>query len=118
MGKNKQMKSDTVSIRQPELTPTLPLTDHIEIVSIKFPKYISIQETKCNVMKRDAVLFRKEYYNEYCYLEYNKGSDCVTITLFKSDRKDFEKIEEDFLEGFSFAVKDKSETSVIMNTLV
>ena len=69
-------------------------------------------------MKEDAVLFKKEYYNEYCYLEYNKGTNRVSITLFKSDWKDFEKIEDDFMEGFSFAVKDKSETSVIINALV
>ncbi|HEY5390729.1 MAG TPA: hypothetical protein VIJ57_01345 [Hanamia sp.] len=118
MSKNKQMQPGTASTSQPKSTPTLPLDDHIEIVSTRFPKYVPIQETKCNAMKEDAVLFKKEYYNEYCYLEYNKGTGRVSITLFKSDWKDFEKIEGDFLEGFSFAVKDKSETSVIMNTLV
>lgn len=81
-------------------------------------KYIPIQETKCNALKEHAVLFRKEDYVEYCYLEYNEGSDNVSITLFKSDWKGFEKIEDDFLERFSFAAKDRSETSVIMNTLV
>ena len=117
MSKNKPMKPDTVSATQPKLTPTLPLDEHIEIVSKRFPKYVPIQETKCNAMKEHAVLFKKEYYNEYCYLEKKKGSDCVLITLFKSDWKDFEKIEDDFLEGFSFTVTDKSETSVIMSTL-
>ena len=112
------MKPDTIPTRQAKSTPTLPLDEHIEIISTRFPKYIPIQETTCNAMKGDAMLFKKEYYNEYCYLEYNKGSDSVSITLFKSDWKDFEKIENDFLEGFSFVVKDKSETSVIMNTLV
>ena len=117
MSKTNPMKPDTVPTRESKLPTTLPLDDHIEIVSKRFPKYIPIQETKCKAMKEDAVLFKKEYYNEYCYLEKKKGSDCVLITLFKSDWKDFEKIEDDFLEGFSFTVTDKSETSVIMNTL-
>ena len=118
MSKNKQMKPDTVSPTQPIGTPTRPLDEHVEIVSKRFPKYISIQETKCNAMKEHGVLFKKAYYNEYCYLEYDKRSHCVLITLFKSDWKDFEKTEDDFLKGFSFAVTDKSETFVIINTLV
>ena len=118
MSKTNPMKPDTVSTRQPKLTPPLPLDDHIEIVSKRFPKYVHTQETKCSAMEEDVVLFKKEYYNEYCYLEYTKGSDYISITLFKSDWENFEKIESDFLEGFSFAVKDKSETTVIMNTLV
>lgn len=118
MSKNKQMKPDNVPPMESTLSPTLLLDEHIEIVLSKFPKYVPIQETKYSVMKEDAVLFKKEHYNEYCYLEYNKRRDSISITLFKCDWKDFEKIEDDFLEGFSFALKDKSETLVIMNALV
>ena len=42
----------------------------------------------------------------------------ISITLFKNDWKDFEKIEDNFLEGLSFAVKCKLENFLIMNTLV
>lgn len=69
-------------------------------------------------MKGDAVLFKKQFYNEYCYLEIDKGSGGVSFTLFKCDWSAFEKIEDEFLNGFSFAVKDKSETFTIINTLV
>lgn len=96
----------------------LPLDEHIEIVNKKFPKYIVIEETQCKAMKSDAVLFKKQHYNEYCYLEYNKGCDAVSLTFFKCDWSSFEKIESEFLEGFSFCVKDKSETFVLINTLV
>lgn len=48
MSKNKQMIQDIISTKQPGVTPTVPLDDHIEIVSNRFPKYIHTQETKCN----------------------------------------------------------------------
>lgn len=97
---------------------TLPLDEFVEIIRKRFPKYISPDDTRDNILrKKDSVLFRKEHYNEYLFLEYTRSCDSYSITLFKSDWKDFEKIECDFLEGFSFAV-NKSDLHVIMNCIV
>ena len=92
----------------------------IEIIRKRFPVLIDIQETECNSMKNnhDRLLLKKEYYNEYCLVEINKGTQQLGFTIFKSDWKDFSKIESDFMEGFSFAPKERSEVFVIMNTLV
>jgi len=93
----------------------------LEIIRKRFPVSIDIQETECNLMlngNSDRLLLKKEFYNEYCFVEIQKGTNGLGFTIFKSDWKDFEKIESDFQEGFSFAVKDKSEVFAIMNTLV
>ena len=92
----------------------------IEIIRKRFPVSIDIQVTECNSMKNnhDRLLLKKEYYNEYCLVEIHKGTEQLRFTIFKSDWNDFDKIESDFMEGFSFAPKDKSEVFVIMNTLV
>ena len=95
------------------------LHEHMLLVQKKFSKYVSIQETKCNAMKRGAgMLLKKQFYNEYCYLEYDQGSGGISLTFFKCDWSDFEKIETEFMEGFSFAVRDRIETGTIINALV
>ena len=92
--------------------------EYVVLIRKRFPKYIFVEETKCNILrKKDSVLFRKEHYNEYCFLEYTKGCDCYSITLFKSNWKGFEEIEGDFLEGISFAVT-KGDLETIMNCVV
>lgn len=108
---------------QPDVKPGLSAAfpEHLEIIMKRFPKLITIDETECNSMQdcnHDRLLFKKEYYNEYCLVEIPKGVDDLSLTIFKSDWKDFERIESDFIVGFSFAPKDKSETFVIMNTLI
>lgn len=97
---------------------TLPLDAFVEIIRKRFPKYISPDDTKCNIFrKKDCVLFRKEHHNEYCLLKYTRGCDSYSITLFKSDWKDWERIEGDFLNNsFSFAVF-KNDLQVIMDCI-
>jgi len=94
---------------------------HLEIVRTKFPVSVDIQETECNSMtngNHDRMLLKKEYYNEYCLVEIQKGTEQFHLTIFKSDWKDFERIESDFMYGFSFVPKDSTETFVIINALV
>lgn len=96
-----------------------PLDAYVEIIRKRFPKYIYAEETKCNILRRIySVLFRKEHYNEYCFLEYNKSCESYSLSFFKSDWKDFEKIETDFLyNSISFAVF-KEDLETIMNCIV
>lgn len=106
-----------------EAKPLLAIAypEHLEIIRKRFPVSLDIEETECKAMTNgnfDRLLFRKEFYNEYCLVEIHKGSRDFGITLFKSDWKSFEKIEGDFIEGFSFKPKDKAETFVLMNVLV
>jgi|GEM_PF-2283843 len=116
------MKNETTNNTPPIanvlLAAAFPLS--LEMIKNRFPVSVEIKETECNTMKsnHDRLLFKKEHYNDYCLVEVHNGTQGLGITLFKSDWKDFEKIECDFMEGFSFAPKDKSETFVIMNTLV
>jgi len=95
-------------------------TESLEIIRKRFPISVTIEETEYNSMKnnQDRVLLKKEFYNEYCLVEINKGHQQIYFTIFKSDWKAFEKIENDYCYGFLFAPKDKSEIFVIMNTLI
>ncbi len=98
----------------------LPLDNFIEKICKRFPKYISVEETKCNVMMRGkhSALFRKQHYNEYCFIEFDEGCHSYSLTIFKSDWKDFERIEGDFLNfSFSFAVTFQ-DVETIMNCIV
>ena len=119
---NKMQKSsinnETPAIGNVLLAAAFPFS--LEMIKKRFPVFVDIQETECNSMmnNHDRLLFKKEYYNEYCLVEIHKGTQQLGFTIFKSDWKDFDKIESDFMEGFSFAPKDKSEVFVIMNTLV
>lgn len=113
------INNETPAIGNVLLAAAFPFS--LEIIRKRFPVSIDIQETECNLMlngNSDRLLLKKEFYNEYCFVEIQKGTNGLGFTIFKSDWKDFEKIESDFQEGFSFAVKDKSEVFTIMNTLV
>lgn len=112
------MNTNNEPVKASPIAAALPLDEHIEIITTKFPIYVLIEETEANIMRSDAVLFKKQFYNEYCYLAFDQESGGATFTLFKCDWPSFEKIEDEFLEGFSFAVKDKSETLIILNALV
>jgi hypothetical protein len=98
---------------------SFPLDPFLEVIRKRFPKYISVQETKCNALrKKHSALFRKQHYNDYCFIEYNEGCSFFSISIFKSDWKDFEKVENDFLDfSFSFAVTLK-DVETIMNCIV
>jgi hypothetical protein len=88
-------------------------------VRARFPKSISIEETKYNTMKGKGLLFRKSYNNDYCFLETNKGSKGIIITLFQSHWKNFDDIENDFdSDHFSFSVESAEEIKFILNRLV
>jgi len=96
-----------------------PLDKHIEIVVKKFPKYVPIEETENNCFPMSGILFKKEYYNEYAFLEVDRGSGTVSLTLFQSDWKQFEKIANDFVDGHvTFAVSTEGDTKTIINCLV
>ena len=96
-------------------------TSGLEIIRKRFPVSIDIEETELNMMKKcnyNRILLKKQHYNEYCLVELHKGTNSLGFTIFKSDWKDFEKIENDFQDGFSFAPKDCTQIEVIINTLV
>jgi hypothetical protein len=94
------------------------INPYIDLVRKKFPKFISFEKTKDNVFK-NGFLFRKEHYNDYCFVEHHKSTDTIVFSIFKSDWKAFEKIEGDFLDqSFSFNFKDESEAKILLNTLV
>ncbi len=87
----------------------LDFIKHIEIIRKKFPKSITIEKTECNSLlngNTDRLLLKKEHYNEYCLAEIPKGTGDFSFTIFKSDWKNFERIESDFMDGFSFAPKN------------
>lgn len=95
----------------------LPLDPHIEIVNQKFPQYIPIEETKAQVFNQAAVLFKEKFQNNYCYLELKEG-ETIELTLFKSDYKHFDKIEDDFLQnGVSFKIINIKQTEIIIYSL-
>lgn len=96
-------------------------TSRLEIIRKRFPVSVDIKNTECNLMKNGnyySMLLKKQHYNEYCFVEIHKATNGFGFTIFKSDWKDFEKIENDFQYGFSFAPKDCTQIEVIMNTLV
>lgn len=93
----------------------------LEIIKKKFPISVEIQETECNSMmigNIDRLLFKSKYYNHYCFIEIVIKTYELRLTIFKSDHKNFEKIESDFLTGFCFATKDKKDVNAIINSLV
>ena len=95
----------------------LPLDPHIEIVNLKFPKHISIDETDCQALKQEGILFREKYQNNYCYLRLKENRD-IELSLFKSDHSEFEKIEDDYLySAISFKIKDIKQTEIIIHSL-
>ena len=95
----------------------LPLDPHIEIVNLKFPKYVPIEETDSKVFNQSAVLFREKFQNNYCYLELKKDGT-IELSLFKSDYKHFYKIEDDYLKNaVLFKIKDVNQTEIIIHSL-
>ncbi len=115
-----EVTTSSQTIAKPNVVgSSFPLDPFIELIRKRFPKYISAEETKANVFrKKHSALFRKQHYNDYCFVEYTESCSCFSITIFKSDWKDFEKIEGDFLDfSFSFAVTLK-DVETIMNCLV
>ncbi len=94
------------------------INPYVDLVRKKFPKFISIEKTEVNAFK-EGLLFRKEHYNDYCFVEHHKSTDTIVLSIFKSDWKAFEKIEGDFLDhSFSFNFNDESEAKTVVNTLV
>lgn len=96
-------------------------TSGLEIIRKRFPVSVDIKNTEYNLMKKGnyySMLLKKQHYNEYCLIEIHKGTNSFGFTIFKSDYKDFEKIETDFGNGFSFAPKDCTQIEVVINTLV
>lgn len=121
---NVDLKDQPSSVRLPignnhVSSSSFPLDAFAKVIRKSFHKSIFVEETKCNVLrKKHSLLFRKQHYNDYCFLEYTESCSCYSITIFKSDWKDFEKIEGDFLDfSFSFAVTLK-DVKTIMNCLV
>lgn len=89
-----------------------------KIILKRFSKIVDLSLIESSIfIKRNSTLFRKEHYNEYCFLEYTKGSESYSITIFKSDYKSFEKIENDFDDGISFCVNE-DDLKIIMNCIV
>jgi len=116
-------KQTSINHQTPPIANVLLAADFhflLEIIRKRYPVSVEIKQTECNTMKinHDRLLFKKEHYNYYCLVEVNNGNQDLAITLFERERSDFEKIECDFMEGFSFAPKDKSEIFAIINTLV
>lgn len=102
------------------MTTHLPTLDfYFETIRKKFPKTITLEETEDNVFKREkSFLFKKQWYNDYLFLEYHKGTDDYTISLFKSDWIAFERIELDFLnEAITFTIT-KQDLETIINCIV
>lgn len=94
-----------------------PLDGIVDLVRTRFPKYVSIPDSEFNIIKKDGALWKKQYYNEYCYVRFN--NDCFEMTLFKCDWKPFDKIEDAYSnDSTSFAIKDLNEVKVIINCLV
>lgn len=99
-----------------KLTPNM-----IRIVEKKFPIKIEILKTECDSMTSgydDSLLFRRSYYNDYCLLSIRQISKLPVITLFHSDHKNFERIENDYLDGIVFIPNNDKEISIIIKTLV
>ena len=115
-----EVTTSSQTITKPNvMCSSFPLDPFIEVIRKRFPKFINAEETKQNIFrKKHSALFRKQHYNDYCFLEYTESCSCFSITIFKSDCKDFEKIEGEFLDfSFSFAVTLK-DVETIMNCLV
>lgn len=96
----------------------LPLTPHIEVVNLKFPQYIPIEETELQVFDLSGVLFRAKFQNNYCYLKL-KNDKKIELSFFKSDWKQFDKIEQDYLEtAIRFNIIDINQTEIIIYSLL
>lgn len=94
-----------------------PLDELAQLVRTRFPKYVSIPDSKFNIIKKDGALWKKQHYNEYCYIRFS--NDCFEFTLFKCDWIPFDKIESAYMDdSTSFAIKNMDEVKVILNCLV
>jgi hypothetical protein len=94
------------------------INPYVDLVRKKFPKFISIEKTNGNAFA-DGLLFRKEHYNDYCFIEHHKSTDTIVFSIFKSAWKAFEKIEGDFLDhSVSFNFRDETQAITLMNILV
>lgn len=99
------------------LSSMATINPYVDLVRKKFPKFISIEKTDTNAFS-GGLLFRKEHYNDYCFVEHHKSTDTIVFSIFKSDWKAFHKIEGDFLDhSFSFNFKEESEAITLMNIL-
>jgi len=95
-----------------------PLDPIIEVVRVKFPKYVPIQETPYNAFDKSGALYKKEHYNDYCFAEMNKESRGFIITLFQCDWKEFERIEDEFVHhSFSFEILYRTQAESILYCL-
>jgi len=94
-----------------------PLDELAQLVRGRFPKYVSIPDSKDNIIKKDGALWKKQHYNEYCYIRFS--NDAFEMTLFKCDWIPFEKMEMAYMDdSTSFAIKNMDEVKVILNCLV
>lgn len=95
-----------------------PLDPYIEIIEIKFPKYIPVEETSCQAFKLDAILFREQFQNNYCYLEL-KSNGKIKLSFFHSDYSKFNDIEFDYLQNaVSFEVENLTCAAIIVGSLI
>lgn len=95
----------------------LPLDPHIEIVNLKFSQYIQIEETEAQIFDLSGVLFRAKFQNNYCYLKL-RNDNKIELSFFKSDWKQFDKIEADYLEtAIIFKIIDVKQTEIIIFSL-
>ncbi|MCF6365256.1 MAG: hypothetical protein L3J35_03545 [Bacteroidales bacterium] len=74
-------------------------------IQSKFPIKREIENTNSNTFFRGE-LFKKEYYNDYCYVKLRKGY--CELSFFQSDNRQFEKIEDDYLDfAINFKIKEE-----------
>jgi len=74
-------------------------------IKSQFPINREIDNTESNTFF-GGELFKNEYYNDYCFVKLNKGF--CEISFFKSDNREIEKIEDDYLDfAVSFKIKEE-----------
>jgi len=90
-------------------------------VKARYPKPVTIEHTEQGIMVRQqgGLLFKKDHYNEFCYVRINPAGKAFEMSLFSCDWKGFDKIEGAYAEAsISFNITTLVEAKTILTSLV
>ena len=93
------------------------MNEFIEIIQVKFPIKVEIEETPLNLFDKNGALFKRDSDNSYCFIEPTERKQ-IFITLFHSDWIPFEKIENNYIDTrMFFSFTEPSSLKILIEAL-
>jgi len=96
----------------------MPLTKYIQQIERKYPKFTHYN-LDSDVFDPAGALLKKEYYNDYCFIELFDNGNNVRISFFSCDYSDTNKLEVEFVEhSLDFIIDNPDQIKTIVDCLV